>query len=116
MDSSAIKRLESIAASLHDFFELEEQERTWLLPMLSKNIQSTIKLLKIIEVESKTYDELSLEMGLHENTCRQKLLALKRGGFPILMDKSCAVLETGRKRVLSRRITEKEIVSMVEKK
>jgi hypothetical protein len=115
MDAESIKRLENASLSLHDFFELEDSEREWLIPMLSRNIRSTIELIKLIEEQPRTYSDLSGLICLHPNTIKQKLLALKRGGFPILMNEDVAVLETGRKRVLVRRVNEKDIIKLVEK-
>lgn len=115
MDVLTIKKLESIAPKLHEFLELDKAEREWLLPMLARSIRDTIKLLEIIESEPKTYEDLANEVGLHFNTVKQKLLALKRGGFPIFMDESVAVCETGRRRVLSRRFNDQDIVKFVEK-
>lgn len=102
MNEKNIEELMAIAPSLIEFFKLAETERKWLLPMMSSNIKSAIKLLEIIEFNPKTYKELADIAELHHNTVRQKLLALKKGGFPIGINGSSAVLNTGRKRVLAR--------------
>ena len=105
MNQKNIEELEAIAPTLIEFFKLAETEREWLLPMMTPNIKSAVKLLKVIEFKPKTYKELADFTGLHHNTVRQKLLALKRGGFPIGISGNSSVFSTGRKRVLARLLT-----------
>lgn len=102
MDTKSIQLLERLAPQLHTFFELADTEQDCLLPLIAKNIQSTIKILKLIEHKELTYFEIADIVELHHNTVRQKLLALKRGGFRVYLDENIAILETGRKRTLAK--------------
>lgn len=115
MDDYSIKRLERLAPFFHDYFELDKSEREWIFPALERGIKSTILLLELIEKSSLTYEEMGQEMGLHWNTCKQKLLALQRGGFPLNASESSAVCETGRPRKLTRRINKDDVVNSVKK-
>jgi hypothetical protein len=102
MNITSMDSLEEHALTIADFVKLEEEEQEWLLPMLNTNIQSSIKLIRLIENKQLTYEELSLKSGLCTNTVRQKILCLKKGGFPVWADDSIAVSWTGRKRLLNR--------------
>jgi hypothetical protein len=102
MDWKIIKRLEKQAGFFQDFLELEDSEQKWLFAGLSRSNQGVIKILKLIKNEALTYDEIADTIGCHPNTCKQKLLALYRGGFPLNMNDTCVIAETGRPRKLSR--------------
>jgi hypothetical protein len=49
MNITSMDSLEENTLAIADFIKLEEEEQEWLLPMLNKNIQSSINLIKLIE-------------------------------------------------------------------
>lgn len=97
------ERLTNYAESYAKFLELEEKEREWLFPLLSRGTKTTVQILQLIAEQPMTFEELADEVGCCPTTVTQKLNALSKGGFGIEMTDTTASAPTGRPRKLVRR-------------
>jgi response regulator of citrate/malate metabolism len=103
MEDKVRERLTNYAESYAKFLELEEKEREWLFPLLSRGTKTTIQILELIAEQPMTFDELAAEVGCCATTVTQKLNALSKGGFGLEMTDTTAFAPTGRPRKLVRR-------------
>lgn len=94
-------KLQSAAMSIEKFRNLSLQEQEWLFPMLSKSIQSTLKLLDVISNQRKTFEEIADLMGCNPQTVSQKINALIEAGLAIDLSATGAIAPTGRPRKLA---------------
>lgn len=102
MHDTARQKLTELADSYYEFLKLTEAEQKWLLPLFSRGSRTTLEMLKLIAEQPMTFEEIALELGIHQQTVTQKLNALAQGGFPIELRDSSAFAPTGRLRKLAR--------------
>lgn len=101
MHNNSINKIKDLSNDIFEFLQLEKKSQKISFPLLSEGIQSTIEILRLIENRELTYQEIAEEMGLHENTIRQKLLALVESDYPGLdISETTAIATTGRPRTL----------------
>ncbi|MGL4377378.1 MAG: hypothetical protein ACRCT1_13130 [Microcoleaceae cyanobacterium] len=101
MNDNSIQKLTGLAADIFQFRKLAANIQRIAFPLLSEGIQSSIKILEIIEDRELTYEEIGGKVKLHENTVRQKLLALKAGNYPgLMLSETRALAATGRPRTV----------------
>ncbi|MEY3867524.1 MAG: hypothetical protein RLZZ338_1415 [Cyanobacteriota bacterium] len=101
MNDVSIQKLTELANDIFKFLNLDEDSQNVAFPLLSEGIKSSIRVLKLIENQELTYEEISEKAELHENTVRQKLLALVDGNYPGLsLSETTAIATTGRPRTL----------------
>ena len=101
MNEKYLARLTEIADLYSDFMHLEKTERDWLLKLMARK-NNTIEILEAISEKSLTYEEIAEIVGCSETSVRLKLIALQKGGFPVNLTETAAILETGRPRKLAR--------------
>jgi predicted transcriptional regulator len=112
--TQSIRNLEKMADLYQQFMELEPHERKWLKEMLHGGRKLTVEILEVISEESLTYEEIADRVGCSPTTVTQKLNALARGGFPVNLSATTAILETGRPRKLARK-SEESILDEIKK-
>lgn len=105
MDKHLGQRLQEFADSYYEFLKLSEEEKKWLLPLMSRESKSTIKMLEMIADSPKTFEEIAFELNCNVQTVTQKLNALAKGGFPIELTDKVAFAPTGRPRKLAKAFT-----------
>ena len=103
LDEKVRQRLSENALAIEKFRALTPNEQEWLLPLLTKGILSTLKILDMISGERLTFEEIGEAVGLSPITVSQKLNALAQGGMSIDLSESAAYAPTGRPRKLARR-------------
>ncbi|CAD5988669.1 hypothetical protein PCC9214_05435 (plasmid) [Planktothrix tepida] len=103
MEDSFRKKLTEQAKLIAKFQELEQKEREWLFPLLSKGVRNTLELLDLISDRPLTFEEIATELDIHPTTVTQKLNALVAGGYPLALTDKTAFAETGRPRKLARK-------------
>lgn len=103
MDEKVRQRLAENALAIEKFRALAPSEQEWLLPLLTKGILSTLKILDMISGERLTFEEIGEGVGLSPITVSQKLNALAQGGMAIDLSEAAAYAPTGRPRKLARR-------------
>lgn len=103
MEDAYREKLRTIAIALAKFQDLEEAEREWLKPLLSRGTQKTLELLDLIAERPLTFEEIAIELEISQSTVTQKLNALFAGGYPLTLTEKTAIAQTGRPRKLARR-------------
>lgn len=103
MDDAYREKLRVWAKSIAKLQELDDEELHWLKPLLSKGVQSTMDLLKLIGDRPMTFEEVAIELDINQCTVTQKLNALLEGGYPLTLTDKTAFAETGRPRKLARK-------------
>jgi len=102
MDDAYREKLRSLAIAFVKFQELDNEEKDWLKPLLSKGILKTLDILDLIADRPLTFEEIAIELGINQCTVTQKLNALSEGGYPLVLTDKTAFSETGRPRKLAR--------------
>jgi len=101
MNIDTADKLLSNSESLKKFMALPETDQAWLLPLLGKAERRAVAILKAINGQQKTYEEIAVLTGVNPNTVMQILRSLKDGGFEMQFDTD-KVLFVGRpKRTVS---------------
>ena len=114
MDDLYREKLERMALSIAKFQNLAEEERIWLLPLLSRGIKSTLEILELIAERPMTFEEIAIELDLNPATVSQKLNSLAAGGYPLDLKDGRASAPTGRPRKLARREVIKKLIEILE--
>jgi len=99
MQDGYLIKLEGLADNYTKFLELSDQDQQWLLPLMSRGVQKTIEMLKLISTKELTFEEIADDIDCHQTTVTQKINSLAKGGMPISVGKT-AFLHTGRPRKL----------------
>jgi hypothetical protein len=104
MNQDTIEHLKNATPEIIKFRGLAKNEQDWLYPLLQKRIRTALDLLSTIENKPRTYHEIAELTELNENTVKQILYALDKGGLRIqIVDRDKAYCPgIGRKRVLRR--------------
>ena len=105
MNDNYREKLKAIALSIYEFQRLNKSDKDKFKPLLSNGAIETLKMLDLIESQRMTFEEIAIEMNCTKDSVKQKLSALKRGGYPVDMDEKSAVALTGRPRKLNILIT-----------
>ncbi|MFB2970390.1 ArsR family transcriptional regulator [Aerosakkonema sp. BLCC-F183] len=103
MEDAYREKLKDLAIAIAKYQDLDESERQWLKPMLSKGIQNTLEMLDLIADRPMTFEEIAIELDISISTVTQKLNALLDGGYPLTLTDKTAFAETGRPRKLARK-------------
>jgi hypothetical protein len=88
MDSTTVERLKRLAPQIQQFLELHPDEQAWLLLLLGRAERRAIAVLKAIQGEYLSYQEIAEEVECHPSTVKQIIYALSAGGVLLLSDKS----------------------------
>ncbi|MDF0556373.1 HTH domain-containing protein [Kamptonema sp. UHCC 0994] len=96
----------ALAKTIYKFQSLEDSEKKWIKPLLSRGIVKTLEMLDLIEGNTLTFEEIADDLQIHPTTVTQRINALIEGGYPISLNGKTAIAATGRPRKLAKRIEE----------
>lgn len=88
MDTVTVERLKKLAPRIEQFLDLHPDEQSWLLLLLGRAERRAIAVLKAIQGEYLSYQEIAEEVECHPSTVKQIIYALSAGGVELLSDKS----------------------------
>lgn len=108
MEDNHREKLRVLARTIYKFQQLEETEKRWLKPLLSRGIVNTLRMLELLENRAMTFEELADELTIHPTTIKQRIYGLIDGGYPISLEGKVAIAETGRPRKLARKAVEED--------
>ncbi|CAK0756388.1 hypothetical protein CCP1ISM_680001 [Azospirillaceae bacterium] len=100
------EKIRALAKEIYKFQNLEDSEKKWIKPLLSRGIVKILEMLDLIENNALTFEEIADDLGIHQTTVSQRINGLIEGGYPISLNGKTAIATTGRPRKLAKRIEE----------
>lgn len=87
MNDKTIQKIKEAVGAINHYIELNEEEKLILHPMIDDSCKLAIEIVEIISNTELNYEQISSITGIHQNTCKQIIYALKNGGMNIIVEK-----------------------------